>query len=82
MAQRLRAHEGRLFDPTLMDGTAEPRERRVPSLPNDGADVDSRTRSGRNWPRCELGFTHYELGATSESSPTIVWRNVTRRTPA
>ena len=26
----------------------------------------------RTWPRCELGFTHFELGASSDYRPTTV----------
>ena len=26
----------------------------------------------RMWPRCELGFTHFELGASSDYRPTTV----------
>jgi hypothetical protein len=38
---------------------------------NDGEADISRPPS-REWPRCEPGYTHYELGAMADSSPTAV----------
>ena len=38
---------------------------------DDGRTVD-RDDASRRWPRCEPGFTHFELGATSDPRPTAV----------
>ncbi len=34
--------------------------------------ADAHHERSRTWPRCELGFTHFELGASSDYRPTTV----------
>lgn len=38
---------------------------------NDATRIHGRDEA-RSWPRCEPAFTHFELGASSESLPTAV----------
>ena len=38
-------------------------EGRMPGVPSSPS---------RAWPRCESGYTHYELGASTDSDPTAV----------
>jgi hypothetical protein len=41
----------------------EIRDRRMPGVPS---------LPSRAWPRCESGYTHYELGTSADSVPTAV----------
>ena len=34
--------------------------------------ADPHQERSRTWPRCELGFTHFELGDSSDYRPTTV----------
>jgi hypothetical protein len=47
-----------------------------PSTPrvSNASDADAHRNldEGRQWPRCEPAFTHFELGASSELRPTAV----------
>jgi hypothetical protein len=47
-----------------------------PSAPRVSNRSDATLRrspdESRTWPRCEPAFTHFELGASSESRPTTV----------
>jgi hypothetical protein len=42
---------------------ADVRDRRMPGIAPSPS---------RAWPRCEAGYTHYELGASTDSDPTAV----------
>ncbi len=53
-----------------MQSKAEPSTDRV-SNANDAPHLRNRDEA-RAWPRCEPAFTHFELGASSESRPTLV----------
>jgi hypothetical protein len=45
----------------------------VPRVSNrSDATLRRRPDESRTWPRCEPAFTHFELGASSESRPTTV----------
>jgi hypothetical protein len=37
-----------------------------------GVSADAHSERSRMWPRCELGSTHFELGASSDYRPTTV----------
>ncbi len=51
-----------------------PNERSM-TIPYQEADAEQRLRvadESRTWPRCEPGFTHFELGASSDYQPTAI----------